>query len=175
MGELKIVPFSILRVLYSIGFQLKTIFNKPVYISPTIQNIETPCFYVQLAPNSSKFEKTIGTRRYMSNLRIIITYILDKNINNSFEDYYSTIDELDKNFDSVKYVDDEGDVFALLRTYNRESETSFENMKYKFDLYTRLSKTSDEEIHKLNQLILNLSLKKEKYNVQIKIPRRKKH
>lgn len=172
--------FSILRLLYSIGKQISEHYKYPIYINPMLQGAQPPCFFIQcLNMNDTHIEKEIGNNIFRYQLKIAIIYVEKQNDLTLYEKYYNIIDKLDYNLKSIKLYDDEGNVYASLRTNFRQFETSLENLIYKFEVAVRVV-AIEPPSEKLKNLIIDLTIggnngeQQQKQYLTIRIPNKSK-
>lgn len=149
--------FSLNNVLYSIGYQLKQLFNKKVYINPNQQSTELPCFFVQLVPTSHLQE---GISKDIYNIQIDIIYLIDINDNNQYTNFYDIMNVLDANMHVINYRLDDDNISGNFTLHNPSFTTELGKLSYKVNALFRVKiKDIDKEPNKkLKQLILNLSI-----------------
>lgn len=153
--------FKILLLLYSIGSQLKQIRDLPVYINPEKQGINTPCFFIQLIGSGNTREKEIGDNIYKYDLTIDISYLQDYTNCRLYEEYYELIEELDKQFSSINYINTDNEVVATMSIFDRKYITDISALHYQFRICQRvlLRDETYENIEKLKKLIMKLQFK----------------
>ena len=151
------VVFSLNNILYSIGFQIKKLFNNRVYINPNQQSTELPCFFVQLVPTSHLQE---GISKDIYNLQFDIIYLIDINDNNQYTKFYDIINILDANMHVIPYHTDEEKEFGNFTLHNPSFTTELGKLSYKANGLFRVKiKDIDKEPNeKLKKLIFNLTL-----------------
>lgn len=151
------VVFSVNNVLYSIGYQLKKIFNKRVYINPNQQSTELPCFFVQLVPNSHLQE---GISKDIYNLQFDIIYLVDINDNNQYTKFYDILNVLDANMNVIPYLMDDDKANGNFTLHSPSFTTELGKLSYKKSglFRVKLKDIDVEPNKKLKQLILNLSI-----------------
>lgn len=157
------VEFNLLQLLVSIGHQIRQNVRPdiPVYIDPKQQGIETPCFFVQLMSNNDSIHQEVGRNIYKYDLFIDITYLNDYNKTDKFSDYYVLIEDLDKNFQAVNYINSDGIKVASFNTHNRKYNNDLSALHYQFRIVTRLTMKDIDEVEskKLQHIYINLQLK----------------
>lgn len=151
--------FSILRMLYSIAYLIKTEFDIPIYLDPKQQGVVTPCFFIQLIGSGQHLKEEIG-KMAIYNLQFDVTYLTDYNKQDKYSDYYNVIDKFDCLLCNVPYVNDEGEKLASFGIHTRDYTTDLQALHYRFKTAVRVKLISDEdEGELLREIIYKLSIK----------------
>lgn len=152
--------FSIVRMLYSIAYLLKSEFpDIPIYIDPKQQGVDVPCFFIQLIGSGQHMKMEIG-KMATYNLQFDVSYLTDYNANDKYSDYYNVIDKLDVLLCNVAYVNDEGERLASFGIHTRDYTTDLQALHYRFKTAVRVRLVSDEgEGELLRELIYKLTIK----------------
>lgn len=124
--------FTISTIASSLAAYLEPLFpGVTFYENSNQQGTQAPCMFLQQRYSYIKV-KTAG--RFLRQIGLDLTYLVDYNLPNMQELYQSAAEQLDMVMETFPYSDGSTNGTALLRTYDREWRIDLDAMHYKFEL-----------------------------------------
>lgn len=128
--------FTLSKVASSLAAYLAPYFNGVTfYEDPLQQSMSKPCFFVQT--RGASIEYRMGGR-FLWTLRLDLVYLLDYNLVDLQRQYQEAAEKLDFLLETFGYSDGTGE--ELIRTYNRDWNIDVDELHYRFELRSWVSK-----------------------------------
>lgn len=131
--------YTIQGIMEGIAAKIASFSNRPIYIAPTQQKCETPCFYLCLMPGGIRDEID---NRYFSDINVDVIFLQQPNIVNATAGIYAALQNLDENLDTITYT--EGEETTPMYVFNRKHHLEGMDLHYQISFHTRLMKSEVE-------------------------------
>ena len=125
--------YSIRKLITGVAQRLSGL-SLPIYIAPTQQKADVPCFFICLMPGDFKTELS---KMATANVNLDIVYLQSPNIQNAMNGIYNVIDYLDSNLETINYID--GEESTLLSVFDRKHHLEEMDLHYQISLHVRVS------------------------------------
>lgn len=133
--------YSLSAIIYGIAERISEFSNRPIYIAPTQQKCEPPCFFLCLMPGGIRDEID---NRYFSDINIDIVYLQSPNIVNATDNVLTVLEKLDEKLDTIPYT--VGNETTSMIVYNRKHHLEDMDLHYQISLHTRVKKSEVETL-----------------------------
>lgn len=146
--------YTVSQISQSLGTYLAEYFpDVTFYEDPLAQGVVQPAMFLQT--RNASIKKGIG-EYYLWTLRLDLVYLIPMNAKGQQEAYSAAAEILDIVMDTFPYIAPDGST-AKVHAENRSWTIDYNELHYKFDVSTRVSKTDLGEL--MRALELNLEVK----------------
>lgn len=129
------MTFTISAIAASLAEYLSPYFpGVAFYEDPNQQGTSVPCMFLQ--NRDAEISPQISSR-YMREIRLDLTYLVDFNLPDMQRQYQAAAEKLDEIMETFPYSD--GTETAQIRAYNREWKIDLDALHYNFDLMVRIA------------------------------------
>lgn len=143
--------YSLSAIIYGIAARISEFSNRNIYIAPTQQKCEPPCFFLCLMPGGIRDEID---NRYFSDINIDIVYLQSPNIVNATANIFTVLENLDEKLDTIPYT--VGNETTSMNVYNRKHHLEDMDLHYQISLHTRVMKSEVETLMNTMEEIIHV-------------------
>ena len=148
------INFTISQLAGSLAEHLAPSFEGVAfYEDPVQQGTDLPAMFLQT--RGASIQNRMG-KRFLWTLRLDLVYLLDFNLPNLQQLYQAAAQILDLKLEVFTYMDPDGN-YSIVRTYNRDWTIDLDELHYRFDLQSWVTKEEAAEL--MRTLELNMEVR----------------